>query len=105
MPPPNLANESDREAINALRGRVLQLRNVLGRQKRLRAQNERSLLAGTQRAGKFEGTILEMECDLRTLRERLASELVELGVGGPDAGGEDGGEEAGPAAEGEAAEA
>ena len=39
--------------------------------------------------------ILEMECDLRTLRERLASELVELGIGA-DAG------EAGTAAAGEA---
>jgi len=88
MPPPNLSIQSDREDINSLRGRVLQLRNVLGRQKRLRSQNERSLLAGTARASRFEGTILEMESDLRTLRERLASELVELGIGGTAEAGE-----------------
>lgn len=78
--PGNLRTQEARhEEMNALRGKVLQLRNRLGRQKRLRGLNERSLIAGKSRANKVEGLLLEMQMDLKNLKERLQDELNELG--------------------------
>lgn len=79
MPPAVLPHESRAEEINALKGKVLQLRNRLGRQKRLRSLNERSLVAGKGRSHKVEGLLLEMQMDLKNLKERLQDELNELG--------------------------
>lgn len=73
--------ESRHEEMNVLKGKVLQLRNRLGRQKRLRSLNERSLVAGKSRAKKVEGLLLEMQMDLKNLKGRLAEELTQLGIG------------------------
>ena len=71
--------ESRKEEMNALKGKVLQLRNRLGRQKRLRSLNEQSLVTGKSRAKKVERLLNEMEKDLKTLKGRLQDELNELG--------------------------
>lgn len=71
--------ESRKEEMNALKGKVLQLRNRLGRQKRLRSLNEQSLVTGKSRAKKVERLLHEMEKDLKTLKGRLQDELNELG--------------------------
>eukprot|EP00584_Thalassiosira_punctigera_P018578 CAMPEP_0172554910 /NCGR_PEP_ID=MMETSP1067-20121228/56996_1 /TAXON_ID=265564 ORGANISM="Thalassiosira punctigera, Strain Tpunct2005C2" /NCGR_SAMPLE_ID=MMETSP1067 /ASSEMBLY_ACC=CAM_ASM_000444 /LENGTH=941 /DNA_ID=CAMNT_0013343377 /DNA_START=227 /DNA_END=3052 /DNA_ORIENTATION=- len=73
--------EAQQEEINQLKGKVMQLRNRLSRQKKLRSLNERSLVAGKSRAHKVEGLLLEMQMDLRTLKERLQDELNEIGIG------------------------
>ena len=73
--------ESRHEEMNILKGKVLQLRNRLGRQKRLRSLNERGLVAGKSRAKKVEGLLLEMQMDLKNLKGRLAEELTQLGIG------------------------
>lgn len=79
MPQPVRKYEAQAEEVNTLRGRVLQLRNRVSRQKRLRSLNERSLVAGKSRAHKVEGLLLEMQMDLKSLKERLQDELNELG--------------------------
>ena len=71
--------ESRQEEINSLKGKVLQLRNRLSRQKRLRSLNEHSLIAGKSRAEKVEELLLEMQMDLKNLKRRLQDELTELG--------------------------
>ena len=71
--------ESQQEEMNQLKGKVMQLRNRLGRQKRLRSLNERSLVAGKSRSHKVEGLLLEMQMDLKNLKERLQDELHEIG--------------------------
>ena len=75
------AVEARKEEINVLKGKALQLRNRLGRQKRLRSQNERSLVAGKHRAHKVETLLLEMQMDLKNLKGRLHKEVLDLGVG------------------------
>lgn len=72
-------HESRKEDMNTLKGRVLQLRNRLGRQKRLRRLNEQSVFAGNNRAKKVERLLKEMETDLKNLKERLQDEFNELG--------------------------
>lgn len=81
MPAPIKKYELQQEEMNALRGKVLQLRNRLGRQKRLRSLNERSLVAGKSRGHKVEGLLLEMQTDLKNLKQRLQDELNDLGIG------------------------
>ena len=71
--------ESRQEEINTLKGKVLQLRNRLSRQNRLRGLNEHSLVAGKSRANKAEELLLEMQMDLKNLKGRLQDELTELG--------------------------
>ena len=73
--------EARQEEMNVLKGRVLQLRNKLGRQKRLRSLNERSLIAGKNKANKVEGLLLEMQMDLKNLKTRLHKEVTDLGIG------------------------
>ena len=71
--------ESRREEMNVLKGKVMQMRNRLVRQKRLRSLNEQSVIAGKHRAKKMERLLLEMQVDLRTLKGRLQTELTDLG--------------------------
>lgn len=59
---------------------MLQLRNRLSRQKRIRDLNQRSLKSGENRADKVEGLLMEMQSDLRSLKERLQVELNDLGM-------------------------
>lgn len=71
--------ETQREELNKVKVEVMQLRNRLSRQKRLCGLNERSLIAGKNRSHKVEGLLLEMQMDLKNLKERLQDELRELG--------------------------
>ena len=71
--------ESCREEMNVLKGKVMQMRNRLVRQKRLRKLNEQSVIAGNHRAKKMERLLLEMQEDLQTLKGRLQTELTDLG--------------------------
>jgi hypothetical protein len=80
VPPSVEKYESKRENLNKLKIKVLQLRNRLGRQKRIRGLNERSLEAGKKRADKVEGLLVEMQTDLSSLKGRLQDELNELGT-------------------------
>jgi len=73
--------EARQEEMSVLKGKVLQLRNKLGRQKRLRSLNERSLIAGKNKANKVEGLLLEMQMDLKNLKTRLHKEVTDLGIG------------------------
>lgn len=81
MPPSVRQFESKKEETNRLKIKVMQLRNRLGRQKRIRGLNERSLVAGKNRALKVEGLLTEMQVDLQSLKGRLQEELNELGIG------------------------
>lgn len=56
-----------------------QRRNELNRQKRIRAQNERALVAARDRSRRVEALVSEMRADLKSLKERLDDELSELG--------------------------
>lgn len=71
--------ETQREELNSVKIEVMQLRNRLSRQKRVRSLNERSLAAGKNRSRKVEGLLSEMHMDLSNLKERLQAELRELG--------------------------
>jgi len=73
--------ETQREELNSVKIEVMQLRNRLSRQKRVRSLNERSLAAGKNRSRKVEGLLSEMHMDLSNLKERLQAELRELGIG------------------------
>jgi hypothetical protein len=79
MPPSVEKYESQRENLNKLKIKVLQLRNRLGRQKRIRGLNELNFKAGEKRADKVEGLLIEMQTDLASLKGRLQEELDELG--------------------------
>ncbi|KAL3786491.1 hypothetical protein HJC23_010657 [Cyclotella cryptica] len=81
VPPSVEKYESQKEKLNRLKIKVLQLRNRLSRQKKIRILNERSLKAGENRAERVEGLLMEMQADLRCLKERLQDELNELGMG------------------------
>jgi len=72
--------ESQKEDLNRYQARVMQLRHRLGRQKRLRRLNERTLAEGQSRSHKVENLLLEMQMDLKNLKERLHGELSELGI-------------------------
>jgi hypothetical protein len=71
--------EADRHEMLSLKGKVLQRRNELYRQRRIRILNERSYIAGTDRTQRVEGLLVEMKADLQSLKERLQDDLVELG--------------------------
>ena len=62
-----------------LRAQVLQRRNELARQRRLRVMNERALAATTDKAMRVENLVSEMRADLKSLKDRLDYELIELG--------------------------
>jgi len=72
--------ESQKEELNRYQATVMQLRHRLGRQKRLRRFNERTLAEGQSRSHKVENLLLEMQMDLKNLKERLHGELSELGI-------------------------
>lgn len=81
MPPSIEKYQSQKESLNKLKIKVLQLRNRLGRQKKIRGLNERSLKSGEKRAHKMEELLVEMQTDLTSLKGRLQEELNELGIG------------------------
>lgn len=63
-----------------MQAKVLQLRNELYRQRRIRTLNERVFAATRERSTRVESLVAEMRTDLKSLRNRLDEELVELGI-------------------------
>jgi hypothetical protein len=59
---------------------VLQLKNALYRQRRIRVLNERTSASMTDRYQRAEELVSEMRSDLKSLKRRLAEELTELGI-------------------------
>lgn len=60
--------------------KVLQLRNQLYRQRRIRMLNEKTYNATKERAARVEALVAEMRSDLKTLKARLDDEIRELGI-------------------------
>lgn len=72
--------EDQKEELSVLRAEVLQRRNELARQKRIRSLNERTFAATRDRTHRAEGLVNEMRADLKSLKDRLDCELEELGI-------------------------
>ena len=72
--------EDDRQKSYVLQAKVLHLRNQLYRQRRIRTLNERTFAATRDRSTRVESLVAEMRTDLKSLRNRLDEELVELGI-------------------------
>ena len=71
--------EDIRDELSLVRAQVLQRRNELARQRRLRVMNERALVATSEKAARVETLVSEMRADLKSLKDRLDYELMELG--------------------------
>lgn len=71
--------DQNQEFLNT-QAQVLQLRNQLYRQRRIRYLNEKTLNATKERAAKVESLVTEMRTDLKILKARLDEEIRELGI-------------------------
>ena len=71
--------EDIRDEHSLFRAQVLQRRNELARQRRLRVMNERALSTTTDKSLRVEHLVSEMRADLKSLKDRLDYELIELG--------------------------
>lgn len=71
--------EDEEEEYIELQAKVLQLRNSLVRQKRIRILNERTNAATSDRFNRAADLVAEMRSDLKSLKHRLEEELRELG--------------------------
>jgi hypothetical protein len=72
--------EDDEQEHLTLRGSVLQLKNALYRQRRIRILNERTSNSMNDRYRRAEELVSEMRSDLKSLKRRLGDELNELGI-------------------------
>jgi len=72
--------EDDEQEYLNLRASVLQLRNALYRQRRIRVLNERTTTSMNDRYLRAEELVSEMRSDLKSLKRRLGDELKELGI-------------------------
>ena len=72
--------EDDRQEYLVLKAQVLQLKNELYRQRKVRILNERAYAATQDRAARVEALVAEMRTDLKTLKRRLDEEVAELGI-------------------------
>ena len=72
--------EDDEQEYLTLRASVLQLRNTLYRQRRIRMLNERTSASMNDRYQRAEELVSEMRSDLKSLKHRLGEELTELGI-------------------------
>ena len=80
VPPSVREMEDEREENLDLQAKVLQLRNQLYRQRRIRTLNERTYTATQERASRVESLVAEMRTDLKSLKGRLDLEIRDLGV-------------------------
>eukprot|EP00536_Pseudo-nitzschia_multiseries_P017019 jgi/Psemu1/264011/estExt_Genewise1Plus.C_13410001 len=71
--------DEEQEYLN-LRASILQLKNSLYRQRRIRALNERTTASMNDRYLRAEELVSEMRSDLKSLKRRLGDELSELGI-------------------------
>lgn len=74
------AREGTRQDTLRLQGTVLQLKNQLYRQRRLRLMNERTYASAQERANRVEALVSEMRTDLKTLKRRLDEDVLDLGM-------------------------
>merc|ERR1711937_524011 len=72
--------EDDEQEYLDLRASVLQLKNALYRQRRIRILNERTTSSINDRYLRAEELLSEMRSDLKSLKRRLGDELKELGI-------------------------
>ena len=72
--------EDDEQEYLTLRASVLQLKNSLHRQRRIRVLNERTTTSMNDRYLRAEELVSEMRSDLKSLKRRLGDELNELGI-------------------------
>jgi len=72
--------ENDEQEYLTLRASVLQLKNALYRQRRIRILNERTSNSMNDRYCRAEELVSEMRADLKSLKRRLGDELNELGI-------------------------
>ena len=72
--------EDQRQDYLILQAKVLQLRNLLYRQRRIRILNEKTYLSSQERASKVESLVAEMRLDLKSLKGRLDLEIREVGI-------------------------
>ena len=63
-----------------LRASILQLKNTLTRQRRIRILNEKTANSMNDRYVRAEELVSEMRSDLKSLKRRLRDELSELGI-------------------------
>ena len=63
-----------------LRASILQLKNTLHRQRRIRVLNEKTRASMDDRYLRAEELVSEMRSDLKSLKRRLGDELSELGI-------------------------
>ncbi|VEU37696.1 unnamed protein product [Pseudo-nitzschia multistriata] len=71
--------EEEQEYLN-LRASILQLKNTLTRQRRIRILNEKTANSMNDRYVRAEELVSEMRSDLKSLKRRLRDELSELGI-------------------------
>lgn len=71
--------DQNQEYLN-MQAKVLQLRNQLYRQRRIRYLNEKTYNSTKERASKVESLVTEMRTDLKILKARLDEEIRELGL-------------------------
>lgn len=72
--------EEDEQEYLTLRASILQLKNALYRQRRIRILNERTSNSMNDRYRRAEDLVSEMRSDLKSLKRRLGDELNELGI-------------------------
>jgi hypothetical protein len=80
VPPDIRKLEDSRQERLILQAKVLQLRNQLYRQRRIRLLNERTHAASQERASRVESLVAEMRMDLKSLKNRLDLEIRDLGI-------------------------
>lgn len=72
--------EEEEHEYLALQANKLQLKHNLKSQTKIRLMNERSNVTSNERYNRAKTLVLEMRTDLKTLKQRLDEELIELGI-------------------------
>jgi hypothetical protein len=72
--------EKEEQEFLTLQADMLQLKNALYRQRRIRLLNEKTNTTSSERCDRAEALVAEMRADLKSLKHRLDEELSELGV-------------------------
>ena len=73
--------EDSKCELSVLRATMLQKRNELNRQRRIRQFNEMALSTTSEKSLRMEVLVHEMRTDLKSLKDRLDDELAELHLG------------------------
>lgn len=63
-----------------LEAKILQLRNELYRQRRIRTLNEKTFITYRDRSHRVESLVKQMKSDLKNLKDRLKDEVTDLGI-------------------------